>query len=295
MNITISGATGFIGKQLVLELRRQGHTLHVLGRRPIEGLPFSEWNSSLTTPPPAASLASADAIINLAGEPVAKRWNAEVKQGIRDSRVNGTRALVHGLSTQSKRPAVLVSGSAIGFYGDRGDEVLTESSSRGQGFLADVTADWEAAADLAISLGVRVVKLRTGIVLGKGGGALEQMLPPFKIGMGGRLGSGQQWMSWIHIRDMVGLILFALNESKVIGALNGTGPQPVRNVDFTEILGKALHRPTVASVPKFALQLMFGETASVLLGSARVVPKAAESADYQFQFAELGPALADLL
>jgi uncharacterized protein (TIGR01777 family) len=224
MNITVTGATGFIGKQLVPELRRQGHSLHVLGRRPIEGLAFSEWNSSLTTPPPEASLASADAIIHLAGEPVGKRWNVEIKQGIRDSCVNGTRALMHGLSTQSKRPEVLISGSASGFYGDRGDEVLTESSSRGQGFLADVTADWEAAADLAVPLGIRVVKLRTGIVLGKGGAALEQMLPPFKVGMGGRLGSGRQWMSWIHIRDMVGLILFALNESKVSGALNGTGP-----------------------------------------------------------------------
>jgi uncharacterized protein (TIGR01777 family) len=295
MNITITGATGFMGKPLVQELRRQGHTLHVLGRRPIEGMAFSPWNSSSTKPPPEESLATADAIVHLAGESVAKRWNPEVKKGIRDSRINGTRALVNALSTQSKRPAVLVSGSAVGYYGDRGDEVLTESSTRGKGFLADVTAEWEAAADLAGSLGIRVVKLRTGIVLGKRGGALEQMLPPFKVGMGGRLGSGQQWMSWIHMRDIVGLILFAINESNVGGALNGTAPQPLRNSDFTAVLAKTLHRPAVATVPKFALQLMFGETASVLLGSARAIPKAAESAGYKFQFSELGAALADLV
>ena len=199
MNITITGASGFIGKHLVARLREQGHVLHLLGR--------PQWDSSCTTPPPPESLESANAVIHLAGAPVAQRWNAEVKKQIRDSRVNGTRALVHGLSTQSKRPEVLISGSAIGIYGDRGDEVLTERSLPGKGFLADVTEDWENAADLASSLGIRVVKLRTGIVLGKGGGALEQMLPPFKLGAGGRLGSGEQCMSWIHIRDLVGLIL----------------------------------------------------------------------------------------
>jgi uncharacterized protein (TIGR01777 family) len=295
MNITITGATGFIGRQLVPELQRQGHSLHVLGRRPVEGLSFSPWNSSSTAPPPAASLESADAIINLAGESVARRWNPKIKKAIRDSRINGTRALVHGLSTQSKRPAVLISGSAIGFYGDRGDEMLIESSTRGKGFLADVTAEWEATADLAVSLGIRVVKLRTGIVLGKGGGALAQMLTPFRAGFGGRLGSGQQWMSWIHMLDMVGLIMFSLSRSNVTGALNCTAPQPLRNVDFTAVLAKTLHRPAVATVPKFALQVLFGETASVLLASQRVLPKVAEDAGYRFQFVELGPAVANLV
>ena len=295
MNITITGATGFIGRQLLPELQRQGHSLHVLGRRPVEGMAFSPWNSSSTAPPPAASLASADAIIHLAGESVARRWNPEIKKAIRDSRINGTRALVHGLSTQSKRPEVLISGSAIGFYGDRGDEVLAESSTRGKGFLADVTAEWEATADLAAALGIRVVKLRTGIVLGKGGGALARMLTPFKAGLGGRLGSGQQWMSWIHMRDMVGLILLALSQAKVSGAVNCTAPQPLRNVDFTAVLAKTLHRPAVAVVPKFALKMLFGETASVLLGSARALPKVAENTGYRFQYAELGPALTDLV
>jgi uncharacterized protein (TIGR01777 family) len=279
----------------VPELRRQGHAVHVLGRHPIEGLAFSPWNSCSSAPPPAASLELADAIIHLAGEPVAQRWNPEVKQRIRDSRINGTRSIVHGLSTQSKRPAVLISGSAIGFYGDRGDEVLTESSARGPGFLADVCAEWENAADVAAALGIRVVKLRTGIVLGKDGGAFHQMLPPFKLGLGGRLGSGRQWMSWIHIHDMVGLIVFALTGSTVSGPLNCTAPNPARNLDFTAVLAKALHRPAVAPVPPFALKMMFGEMAGVLLGSERAIPKAAEDAGYRFQFDELGPALADLV
>jgi hypothetical protein len=287
MNITLTGATGFIGKQLVPELQNRGHVLRVLGRR--------EWDSSSTTPPPPDSLASADAIIHLAGAPVAQRWNAEVKKQIRDSRVNGTRALVHGLSMQSKRPEVLISGSAIGFYGDRGDEILTETSPRGKGFLADVTEEWEQAADLASNLGIRVVKLRTGIVLGKGGGALEQMLTPFKMGAGGRLSSGRQWMSWIHIRDLMGLILFALADSKVSGPMNGTAPHPVRNIDFTEELGKALHRPAVIPVPEFGLKLLFGEMAGVLLASQRVLPQAAQAAGYRFQFPDLSAALKDVV
>jgi uncharacterized protein (TIGR01777 family) len=287
MNITLTGATGFIGKQLVPELQNRGHVLRVLGRR--------EWDSSSTTPPPPDSLASADAIIHLAGAPVAQRWNAEVKKQIRDSRVNGTRALVHGLSMQSKRPEVLISGSAIGFYGDRGDEILTETSPRGKGFLADVTEEWEQAADLASNLGIRVVKLRTGIVLGKGGGALEQMLTPFKMGAGGRLSSGRQWMSWIHIRDLMGLILFALADSKVSGPMNGTAPHPVRNIDFTEELGKALHRPAVIPVPEFGLKLLFGEMAGVLLASQRVLPQAAQAAGYRFQFPDLSAALRDVV
>jgi hypothetical protein len=287
MNITLTGATGFIGKQLVPELQNRGHVLRVLGRR--------EWDSSSTTPPPPDSLASADAIIHLAGAPVAQRWNAEVKKQIRDSRVNGTRALVHGLSMQSKRPEVLISGSAIGFYGDRGDEILTETSPRGNGFLADVTEEWEQAADLASNLGIRVVKLRTGIVLGKGGGALEQMLTPFKMGAGGRLSSGRQWMSWIHIRDLMGLILFALADSKVSGPMNGTAPHPVRNIDFTEELGKALHRPAVIPVPEFGLKLLFGEMAGVLLASQRVLPQAAQAAGYRFQFPDLSAALRDVV
>ena len=294
MNITLTGASGFLGKRLIEELLAGGHSLHILGRRPVAGLAFSQWDS-LGGEPPEASLRSADAVIHLAGEPVAQRWNPEVKRRIQDSRLNGTRRLVHALSTLSKRPGILVSGSATGIYGSRGDEVLTEKSRAGSGFLPDLTVQWEKEADLAEALGMRVVKIRTGIVLGKGGGALGQMLTPFRAGVGGKLGSGEQWMSWIHISDIVGLMLHALQNNQVRGALNGTAPNPVRNSEFTAELGKALHRPAVLPIPAFALKLLFGEMSSVMLESQRVIPEAARIAGYRFRFPDLGPALADVV
>jgi len=298
MNITVTGATGFIGNRLVHELLRAGHSIHALGRKRNEGLPpavsFSEW-SSTETEPPAESLATADAIVNLAGEPVAQRWTPEVKRRIRSSRVDGTRNLVKALAKQSNRPRVLVCASAIGYYGSRGDEVLSEPSAPGGDFLAQVVIDWEQAAREAEALGIRVVSLRFGVVLGKDGGALAKMLPPFKLGVGGRLASGQQWMSWIHVDDVIGLIQFSLEDSAARGPMNATSPHPVTNAEFTRELASALHRPAIFPVPRFALKTLFGEMAEVILGSQRVIPQATQSAGFQFQYPELRPALVRLL
>lgn len=297
MNVTLTGATGFIGTRLVERLRAGGHELRVLARspRPAQtGIRYFVWDA-MSQPLPPESLDGANAVIHLAGEPVFQRWSAEAKQRIRDSRVNGTRRLVEALSTASPRPEVLVSASAIGYYGDRGDQVLTEASRPGKGFLPEVSVEWERAAELAESLGIRVVRLRTGIVLGRSGGALKQMLTPFRLGAGGRLGSGKQWMSWIHLEDLVGIILFAVANGTASGAFNGTAPEPVRNTEFTQTLARTLHRPAILPVPRLGLRLLFGEFASSLTESQRVLPKAAESAGYRFQFPKLDSALEDLL
>jgi uncharacterized protein (TIGR01777 family) len=297
MNITVTGATGFIGSRLTQELLDAGHVVHTLGRRRPPSLPpqvrFSAWPST-DAEPPAESLTDADAIIHLAGEPVAQRWTPQVKRRIRASRVDGTRQLVNALSTQSRRPQVLVCASAIGIYGSRGDEVLTEGSHPGDDFLARVVVEWEQAATLAEALGIRVVQLRLGIVLGKGG-ALAKMLPPFRLGLGGRLGSGKQWMSWIHIADLTKLISFAIERSAVHGPVNATAPNPVTNAEFTKELAAALHRPAIFPVPRFALKLLLGEMADAVLASQRVLPKAAQSAGFQFQYPELRTALPPLL
>jgi uncharacterized protein len=282
MNITVTGAGGFIGARLVQNLLASGHSVHALGRRQSVELPTE-------------SLATADAIIHLAGEPVAQRWTPEAKQRIRSSRVDGTRNLVNALAKLSRRPHVLVCASAIGYYGSRGDEVLTETSSPGRDFLAQVVVDWEQSTREAEALGIRVVPLRFGVVLGKDGGALAKMLTPFRFGLGGRLASGQQWMSWIHVDDVIGLIRFALENSTIRGPMNATAPQPVPNVEFTKELAAALHRPAIFPVPRFALKLLFGEMAEVILGSQRVIPQAARSAGFQFEYPELRPALLRLL
>jgi uncharacterized protein (TIGR01777 family) len=297
VNVTVTGASGFLGPRLTQKLLETGNALHVLGRRRGAGLPasvqFSEW-ASTDVVPPADALASADAVIHLAGEPVAQRWTEAVKNRIHDSRVQGTRHLVNALSIQSHRPRVLVCASAIGYYGSRADQFLTEASSAGDDFLARVCAEWEEAAQLAESLGVRVVRLRIGVVLGQGG-ALARLLPLFRAGIGGRLSSGYQWMSWIHIDDIVKLILFAINYSAIRGAVNATAPHPVTNDEFTRRLATALHRPAFLPVPAFALKLALGEMSEVLLASQRVLPAAAKSAGFQFQYPELHAALDNLL
>jgi uncharacterized protein len=298
MNITVTGATGFIGNRLVHDLLGAGHSIHAIGRKRNAGLPqavrFSEWRST-EGEPPSESLASADAIVHLAGEPVAQRWTPEVKQRIRSSRVDGTRNLVSALAKQSHRPQVLVCASAIGYYGSRGDEVLTETSAPGRDFLAQVVVDWEQAAGQAEAIGIRVVSLRFGVVLGKDGGALAKMLPPFRLGLGGRLASGQQWMSCIHVDDVIGLIRFSLDNAAARGPMNATSPHPVTNAEFTRELAAALHRPAIFPVPRFALNLLFGEMAEVILGSQRALPKATQTAGFQFQYPELRPALVRLL
>jgi uncharacterized protein (TIGR01777 family) len=295
MNITITGASGAIGRRLLKALA--GHSIHVLSRHAGTNLPpgvrLSVW-SATSGPPPAAALTEADAVVHLAGEPVAQRWNAEVKERIRATRVAGTRNLVSAFTAMERRPSVLVSASAIGIYGDRGDEVLDEHAAPGSGFLPEVCTAWEREAAAAEALGIRVVCLRIGIVLMTHGGALARMLPPFRAGLGGPLGSGRQWMSWIHIDDLVSLIRFAV-EGQLRGAVNASAPEPVRNREFTRVLGSALGRPAFLPVPEFGLKLLFGEMSEVLLGSQRVLPAAAEGAGFQFAHPRLDDALGHLL
>jgi len=297
MRITISGASGFIGRRLLKVLGGAGHELHVLSRHAGTNLPtgvkLSVWDP-MQGPPPRESLEAADAVVHLAGEPVAQRWTAEVKRRIRESRVAGTRRLVEALAALPRRPAALVSASAVGYYGSRGDEVLEESALPGNGFLPEVSAAWEREAQAAEALGMRVAVIRIGLALDPRGGALGRMLLPFRWGAGGRLGSGRQWMSWIHLADLAEMFRFAL-ENPVRGALNGAAPQPVRNRDFTRALAAAVHRPAVFPVPGLALRALFGEMAGVLLESQRVAPRAAEAAGFRFLFTELGPALTDLI
>ena len=278
MNIAISGASGFIGRNLRMSLAKAGHSVHALNRHA----------------PPAEGLGEADVVIHLAGEPLAQRWTAEAKRRIRESRVAGTRNRVEALAALPRRPEALICASAIGYYGSRGDEILTESSAPGSGFLPELCVAWETEAQAAEAFGMRVVRVRTGLVLGAGGGALQRMLPPFRMGVGGRLGSGQQWMSWIHLEDLAGLFQFAV-ESRVRGPLNGVVPNPVTNSEFTRELARAVRRPAVFPIPEFALRLLFGEMADVLLASQRVAPGAAESAGFRFRFPQLPPALAALL
>jgi uncharacterized protein len=277
MKCIVSGGTGFIGRRVVERLRGNGHEVAVWSRRGSN-----------------ASLDGMDAVIHLAGEPVAQRWNATVKQRILDSRVLGTRRLVDEMGRVGAGPKVLVSASAIGYYGERGDEILTENSGPGEGFLADVCRGWEAEADRAAQFGVRVMRLRIGFVLGKNGGALGKMVPAFKAGVGGKLGSGKQWMPWVHIDDVVEMFARAV-ESDMSGVWNATAPNPVRNTEFTKELGRELHRPAFFPVPGFALKIAFGEMGEHMLDSARVVPEAALTAGYRFRFSELGAALRDLL
>lgn len=297
MKTLLTGATGLIGRELVARL---GGAV-VLSRDPerarrtLPGVEAHAWAPE-AGPPPAEAFQGVEAVFNLAGEPVGEgRWTAERKRRIRDSRVLGTRNLVAGLATLERRPRVLVSASAVGYYGDRGDEILDETSPPGRGFLADVCAEWEREAMAAERLGVRVVCVRTGIVLARGGGALAKMLTPFRMGVGGRLGDGRQWMPWIHVDDEVGLLLHARNDARIQGALNAVGPRPVTNAELTRELGRALHRPALLPVPKTALRLAFGEMSEILTASQRVLPKEAERTGYAFEHPELAGALAALL
>ncbi|HYW42979.1 MAG TPA: TIGR01777 family oxidoreductase [Bryobacteraceae bacterium] len=297
MKITISGASGLIGRRLMKALMNDKHSIHVLSRHAGTNLPpgvrISVWDPPKGEPP-ADSLREADAIIHLAGEPVAQRWTAHAKQSIRDSRVAGTRNLVQALAKLAQRPPMLVCASAVGYYGSRGDETLSESSAPGSGYLAEVCQAWEKEAQAAESLGMRVVQVRTGLVLDARGGALQRMLPPFRMGVGGKLGDGRQWMPWIHVQDLVSLYRFAIDQP-LKGPMNGVSPYPVVNADFTKALAGALKRPAFLPMPGFALHLLFGEMSGILLASQRVLPKAAEAAGFRFQFPQLPAALADAL
>ncbi len=300
MNILVTGATGFVGSALCRALTGAGHTVTALSRNPAvakQRLPMldniQEWHP-VAGPPPTTAVDGLDALVHLAGESVAGRWGAAQRRRILDSRVAGTRNLVDGIRSAPSPPAVLISASAIGFYGDRGDDELGEAEPAGDDFLAEVCAAWEAAARLAEGPGTRVVRLRTGIVLGHGRGALEQMLLPARIGMNGPLGSGRQWWSWIHLADVLGVIQHCLDEP-MDGPLNTTAPVPVRQHDFARTLGAVLHRPAFIPAPALALKIVLGGFASELLTSKRVLPRALQAAGYKFRFPQLRAALDDLL
>lgn len=302
MKVLLSGASGLIGRQLAAYLAARGDTVEGLSRKPgrlegLSGLSGGHAWSPREAPLPSASLEGVDALVHLAGESVQGRWTKAKRASIRASRVEGTRNLVAGLAASEKKPQVLICASAVGVYGDRGDEPLDEGSPLGStsDFLASVCHEWEAEAERATELGIRVVYLRTGLVLAREGGALAEMLTPFKLGLGGRLGSGTQWWSWIHVGDLLRLIAFALDEPTLRGPLNATAPTPVRQADFAKALGKALGRPTFLPAPAFALRAALGGFSVEILSSKQVFPRAAEAAGFSFDHPQLASALEDLL
>lgn len=297
MKIAVTGATGLIGSALSERLHQQGHEILAITRQKNLPSPFTTvyWNPERQELD-ASVLEGIDGVVHLAGETIAERWSAKKKELIRSSRVEGTKLLVKGLKSLSKRPPVLVNSSAIGFYGSRGDEELDEQSAPGTGFLAEVCQAWEAESVRAEELGMRVVTLRTGIVLSIKGGALAKMLFPFKLGLGGPIGSGTQWMSWVHIDDVVGGFHFALHQPEFSGVANLTAPQPARNAEFTKALGQALSRPAFLPAPGFALKLVFGEMAQdLLLEGQKVLPRRLEQAGYKFQYPGLDEAIQDVI
>lgn len=298
MTFLITGASGFIGKKLANLLLARGDAVNYLGRERSPHLDsriaYHPWHNVLE-PPPLNSVPRLDAIVHLAGESIAQRWTRPAKKRIYSSRVDGTRQLVTAIGALRHKPSVLISASAIGYYGDRGDETLIERSPWGVGFLTEVCRDWEREALHAREFGLRVVTPRFATVLGREGGALPKMLKPFRLGLGGKLGDGRQWMSWIHIDDLLRLLLFAIENQAVSGALNATSPKPVTNAEFTRTLAAALHRPAILPVPRIALKLALGEMASIVLGSVRVLPEAAKQAGFRFERPKLAGALNNLL
>lgn len=300
MRVLVTGATGFIGSHLCARLADEGHEVLALSRsaasaRTQLGCLADAWSWSPTEEPaPREAIEAAEGIVHLAGEPVNGRWTAAKKRAIRDSRVVGTRNLVAAIAAVEHRPRVLVSGSAVGYYGDRDDQPLPEDAAPGDDFLAGVCQEWEGAAREAEEHGVHVVRVRTGIVLDEDGGALEKMLLPAKLGLSGPLGSGRQWWSWIHLDDEVGLLAHALGLDRS-AALNGAAPGAVRQKEFARTLGEILNRPAFLPAPAFALRLLLGGFATELLSSKRVIPDNTRDSGYAFRYPELRPALEDLL
>jgi uncharacterized protein len=304
MRVTVTGASGLIGSALVAELRERGDEVTVLSRHPSRarealGVEAVGWDP-LVEAAPVQALAGADAVVHLAGENIAQRWSAQAKRAIRESRVAGTRNLIAGLEAAGaaetdQRPRTLISGSAVGYYGPRGEEPLDEDSPPGGDFLAEICIAWEAEAAKASELGMRVVLVRTGVVLDREGGALAKMLPPFRLGVGGPVAGGEQYMSWVHREDLVGMICAALDDERWSGPINGTAPEPVRNREFSHALGHALHRPSLLPVPGFALGLLYGEMAEIVTTGARVMPAKPLVLGYDFRYPELDEALQSAL
>ena len=297
MIVAITGSSGLVGNALIHALEADGHLVRPVVRRPArEGQHEIRWDPAACMID-AAEFANVDAVVHLAGENIAgHRWNNSFKQKIVDSRVQSTNLLCTTLAGLASKPTVLVSASAIGYYGNRGDELLDESANKGSGFLADLCQQWEAATAAARDANIRVVNLRTGFVLSKAGGGLAKMLTPFRLGLGGVIGSGEQYMSWIALDDLVRAIQFALSAAALVGPVNGVAPNAVTNRAFTKTLGRVLHRPTAFPMPAFAARLAFGEMADeMLLGGARVEPRALSTASFEFRYPKLDAALRHLL
>ena len=290
----ISGGSGLIGSALVPSLQSHGYEVTRLVRRKAGGPNELQWDP--TGPISPGLVSEFDAVIHLSGENVAGRWTEQKKCRIRESRIFTTDFLALALAKTERKPGTFICASAIGYYGNRGDEVLTEDSLSGEGFLPEVCREWEFATGPAADAGVRVVNLRTGIVLSREGGALKQMLLPFRLGLGGRIGDGQQWWSWIHVDDLVSAVHHILQNESLRGPVNMTAPNPATNAEFTRTLAEALKRPARLPVPAFALRLLFGELADEgLLASARVMPERLTQSGFHFRFSELKTALIDLL
>jgi uncharacterized protein (TIGR01777 family) len=300
MRVTVTGATGLIGSSLVSALRERGTQVTVLTRNPnrararLGDIDAVGWDS-LAGPAPVAALEEREAVVHLAGEPVAQRWSAKVKRAIRESRVVGTRNLLEGLSLARSRPTLLLSSSATGYYGAHGEEPLDEDAPPGGDFLAQVCVEWESAAAAASELGMRAAQLRTGVVLDRSGGALAKMLPAFRLGVGGPVAGGFQYISWIHAQDVVGMMLAALADERWSGPVNATAPEPVPNRVFSKALGRALGRPSLLPVPGLALQALYGEMAEIVTTGARVMPAKALVLGYEFAHPQLEPALRQAL
>jgi uncharacterized protein (TIGR01777 family) len=300
MKVAITGATGLIGPGLIAALRERGEEVTVLSRDPDQAretltgdVQAHRWDP-LSAPAPAQALAGRDAVVHLAGAPVAQRWSARAKRAIRDSRVEGTRNLVQGLREldAAARPRVLVSSSAIGYYGAHGPEPIDEEAPAGDDFLARVCVDWEAQARAVVTeLQMRAVQLRTGVVLDRAGGALAKMLGPFRLGIGGPLAGGAQYVAWIHPEDLVGMMLAALDDERWSGPVNATAPEPVSNRELSHALGRALHRPALLPVPGPALRLLYGEMAQIVTTGVRAMPAKALVLGYEFAYPRLAEAL----
>lgn len=299
VKVAITGASGLIGRGLVAKLGARGEEVTVLTRDPdraraqLGAATRAVGWDPLSGPAPARALVGRDAVVNLAGEPIAQRWSARVKRAIRDSRVAGTRNLVRGLGEldADTRPRALVSSSAIGYYGARGAEPIDEEAPAGADFLARVCAEWEAQARATSALGMRAVQVRTGVVLDRAGGALAKMLPPFRLGLGGPVAGGAQYVAWVHRDDLIGIVLAALDDERWSGPINATAPEPVSNRALSRALGHALHRPALLPVPAVALRVLYGEMAEIVTTGVRAVPARALMLGYEFEYPRLDEAL----
>lgn len=297
MKVVVTGATGFVGKVLVRQLLDSNNEVIVLTRNVAKAAlllgskcQYHQW-SDTNSLPPVEAFEGTDAVINLMGETISERWTEEHKKRVYDSRIVSTRRLIEAIEKTQKKPKAFVSTSAIGIYGDRGSEDIKESSSQADDFLARVCKDWEAEANKAIQIGLRVAIIRVGVVLGRGGGALAKMLPIFKLGGGGPVGSGKQYMSWIHVEDIASMFIEAAKNDSMSGAFNGTAPYPATNADFSKTLGKVLRRPAFMPAPAFAMKIAFGEMSQILLGGAKVLPERFQQQKFRYRYPTLEIAL----